>query len=62
MGVLKTTSQRSRCLKEEKGAASHNPHVNQFPYAQPALNEVCHYMVQPLVELYGGCMVVLKVS
>jgi hypothetical protein len=24
--------------------------------------EVCHYMIQPLVELYGGCMVVLKVS
>ena len=21
-----------------------------------------HYMTQPLVELYGGCMVVLKVS
>jgi hypothetical protein len=24
--------------------------------------EVCHYITQPLVELYGGCMVVLKVS
>jgi hypothetical protein len=24
--------------------------------------EVCHYINQPLVELYGGCMVVLKVS
>jgi hypothetical protein len=23
--------------------------------------KVCHYMTQPLVELYGGCMVVLKV-
>ena len=23
---------------------------------------VCHYMIRPLVELYGGCMVVLKVS
>jgi hypothetical protein len=23
---------------------------------------VCHYMIQPLVELYGGCMVVLKFS
>jgi hypothetical protein len=23
---------------------------------------VCHYMIQHLVELYGGCMVVLKVS
>jgi hypothetical protein len=23
---------------------------------------VCHYMNQPLVELYEGCMVVLKVS
>ena len=23
---------------------------------------VCHYMNQPLVELYGGCMVVLKIS
>ena len=25
-------------------------------------DQVCHYMIQPLVELYGGCMVVLKVS
>jgi alkylation response protein AidB-like acyl-CoA dehydrogenase len=24
--------------------------------------KVCHYMTQPLVELYGGCVVVLKVS
>jgi hypothetical protein len=24
--------------------------------------QVCHYMTQPLVELYGGCMVVLKAS
>jgi hypothetical protein len=24
--------------------------------------EVCHYITQPFVELYGGCMVVLKVS
>jgi hypothetical protein len=24
--------------------------------------EVCHYITQPLVELYGGCMVVLKFS
>ena len=23
--------------------------------------KACHYMAQPLVELYGGCMVVLKV-
>ena len=23
---------------------------------------VCHYMMQPLVELCGGCMMVLKVS
>jgi hypothetical protein len=23
---------------------------------------VCHYMIQPLVERYGGCMMVLKVS
>ena len=30
--------------------------------AQRQLQEVCHYMIQPLVELYGGCMVVLKVS
>jgi erythromycin esterase-like protein len=26
------------------------------------LGQVCHYMVQPLVEMYEGCMVVLKVS
>ena len=26
------------------------------------LHVVRHYMVQPLVKLYGGCMVVLKVS
>ena len=24
--------------------------------------KVCHYMTQPLVELYGDCMVVLKMS
>ena len=24
--------------------------------------EVCHYITQPLVERYGGCMVVLKIS
>jgi hypothetical protein len=30
----------------------------EFPLAEP----VCHYITQPLVELYGGCMVVLKVS
>jgi hypothetical protein len=23
---------------------------------------MCHYMTQPLVELYGGCVVLLKVS
>jgi hypothetical protein len=28
----------------------------------PGRGRVCHYMTQPLVELYGGCMVVLKVS
>jgi alpha-glucosidase len=28
----------------------------------PRYVEVCRYMTQPLVELYGGCMVVLKVS
>jgi hypothetical protein len=26
------------------------------------LCQLCHYMIQPLVEPYGGCMVVLKVS
>ena len=31
-----------------------NKHLGYF--------EVCHYMPQPLVELYGDCMVVLKVS
>ena len=25
-------------------------------------SDPCHYMTQPLVELYGGCVVVLKVS
>jgi hypothetical protein len=29
---------------------------------RPALPEVCHYMIQPLAELYGGGMVVLTVS
>jgi hypothetical protein len=28
----------------------------------PFYAKVCHYMTQPLVELYGGCIVVLKVS
>jgi hypothetical protein len=27
-----------------------------------SLEEVRHYIIQPLVELYGDCMVVLKVS
>jgi hypothetical protein len=26
------------------------------------VGEVCRYMTQPLVELYGGCVVVLNVS
>jgi hypothetical protein len=34
------------------------------PVAATPINTgpVCHYIIQPLVELYGGCMVVLKVS
>ncbi len=28
----------------------------------PASPAIRRYMVQPLVEMYGGCMVVLKVS
>jgi hypothetical protein len=28
----------------------------------PCSAKVRHYMIQPLVELHGGCMVVLKVS
>jgi hypothetical protein len=33
-----------------------------YPPDFDAWLKVCHYMIQPLVELYGGCMVVLKVS
>jgi hypothetical protein len=40
--------ERARCLSPGNTAAA--PHVP------------CHYMIQPLVELYGGCIVVLKVS
>jgi hypothetical protein len=29
---------------------------------QERARQVRHYMIQPLVELYGGCVVVLKVS
>jgi hypothetical protein len=30
--------------------------------APPApILKVCHYIIQPLVELYGDCMVVVKV-
>ena len=32
------------------------------PTASPLPLMVCHSMIQPLVELYGGCVVVLKVS
>ena len=36
-----------------------------LPPAAPTAPPACasgHYMIQPLVELYAGCMVVLKVS
>ena len=32
------------------------------PWVFEWTHKVCHYMTQPLVELYGGCMLVLKVS
>jgi hypothetical protein len=31
------------------------------PACCPVLGDMYHYMIQPLVELYRGCMVVLKV-
>jgi hypothetical protein len=41
-------------------------HATEAEAARAALEarafEISHYMTQPLVELYGGCMVVLKVS
>jgi hypothetical protein len=45
-------------------------HVDWHPPAQPTDGDLAlaagalpsHYMIQPLVELYGGFMVVLKVS
>ena len=37
-------------------------HALRWDVALPALEKVCHYITQPLVELYEGCMVVLKVS
>jgi hypothetical protein len=33
-----------------------------FPRAFLLAFQVCHYMTQPLVELYAGCMVALKVA
>ena len=41
------------------------PHEAGLPPRRPgaaADYQVCHYMTRPLVELYGGCMVALKVS
>jgi hypothetical protein len=32
------------------------------PAPRPGPRSLCHYITQPLVELYRGCMVVLKVS
>ena len=37
----------------------YTPHVVHMPLQVP---QPGHYMIQPLVELYEGCMVVLKVS
>jgi xanthine dehydrogenase large subunit len=43
------------------GGQSHFCMEKQTTIAVPG-EQVCHYMTQPLVELYAGCIVVLKVS
>jgi hypothetical protein len=47
----------------ELGLISRRMHREMLPFrsALDAFAEVCHYITQPLVELYKGCMVVLKV-
>ena len=59
---------KAKALGKGKGAAAALAAMGA-PVAKPSLKpavalgtKVCHYMTQPLVELYGGCMVVLKVS
>jgi Ca2+-binding EF-hand superfamily protein len=47
----------------EEGDGAPPPSADEVDQrGEEAYAEVCHYMTQPLVELYGGCMVVLKVS
>jgi hypothetical protein len=38
------------------------PQHTPLPVPRAGSDPGSHYMTQPLVELYGGCMVVLKVS
>jgi hypothetical protein len=48
------------CLAIAPGCTFHVKDL--YPFIYSGFGKVCHYMIQPLVELYGGCMVVLKVS
>ena len=51
-----------RLLAEQGGGALVKVFVSDGGALDNDFVEVRHYMTQPLVELYGGCMVVLKVS
>ena len=54
----------ARCLIDPHGAPARRAVVRALlKLAEEEHNgQACHYMTQPLVELYAGCMVVLKVS
>jgi hypothetical protein len=53
MQLVQATCRRGKLVERGDAPTEHCPAALS--------NEVCHYMTQPLVELYGGCMVVLKV-
>jgi hypothetical protein len=52
----------SRIVGESGSGAGRTYAVLWVGYEETEAPTVCHYMIQPLVELYGRCMVVLKVS
>eukprot|EP01052_Picozoa_sp_SAG31_P040403 SAG31_NODE_5841_length_2301_cov_2.349228_1_plen_181_part_00 len=70
-GIISNPSGEARDLtcRNEVGVLLPGPTLQSFsgvanPSACCALcstTKVCHYITQPLAEMYGGCMVVLKV-
>ena len=64
--TARSSRSRSRCTAAAPSPARPRPpraSARGTPQSTRCLFAVCsHYMIQPSVELYGGCMVVLKVS